>query len=395
MYKLVLSFLFISNFGFAQNVMIGDQIWMSKNLNVTSFRNGDAIPEAKTEKEWEYASQNKQPAWCYINNDPLNGLKYGRLYNWYAVIDPRGLAPEGFHIPSDIEWSELEESLGVDAVKKMKSTNGWKEYGCQTCQGKGDEIIKNCSACKGTQTNSTNPFSSNGSNSSGFCGLPGSFRIDNGTFVKIGVCGNWWSSTDYKNIFAWDRNLNFKGDYLARSISGKGEGKSIRCIKDNEAYKTETESQTLNFFGIDLNKDFYSLTDASAISYDQYQYENPNSKSIPFYPSKSIDLSEFKNMGVPTVVLYFDPGWQGDFHKLQPSFCMASHFYISQDEFNINGYKDFNILLIKLKQLFGEPNKNIVGNEANSVAWTLSNQQIVLSLSVIEKKLFILCLPQR
>ena len=159
--------------------------------------------------------------------------------------------------------------------------------------------------------------------------------------------------------------------------------------------KSTVIAQTITFFGLDLNKDFYSLTDASAISYDQYQFENPNSKSIPFYPSKSIDLSEFKNMGVPTVVLYFDPGWQGDFHKLQPSFCMASHFYISQDEFNINGYKDFNILLIKLKQLFGEPNKNIVGNEANSVAWTLSNQQIVLSLSVIEKKLFILYLPQR
>ena len=73
---------------------------MSKNLNVSRFRNGEIIFEAKTIEEWEKAGENKTPAWCYYNNNPTNGAKYGKLYNWYAVNDIRALAPKGWHIPS-------------------------------------------------------------------------------------------------------------------------------------------------------------------------------------------------------------------------------------------------------------------------------------------------------
>ena len=97
------------------------------NLDVDRFRNGDPIPHAQTEEEWLYAGENGQPAWCYYDNDPKNGKKYGKLYNWYAVNDYRGLAPKGYHIPSDEEWSVLTRFLGgvYIAGDKMKSTTGW------------------------------------------------------------------------------------------------------------------------------------------------------------------------------------------------------------------------------------------------------------------------------
>jgi uncharacterized protein (TIGR02145 family) len=68
---------------------------MAENLDGYRFRNGDPIPEARTKEEWSKAS----PAWCYYENDPENGTKYEKLYNWYALVDPRGLAPEGWHVP--------------------------------------------------------------------------------------------------------------------------------------------------------------------------------------------------------------------------------------------------------------------------------------------------------
>ena len=109
-------------------VTIGKQVWMVENLNVDKFRNGDPIPHAETNEEWEKASDNKQPAWCYYDNDPANDTKYGKLYNWYAVNDSRGLAPAGFHIPSDSEWTVLIDYLGGKEVAgvKMKSTSGWE-----------------------------------------------------------------------------------------------------------------------------------------------------------------------------------------------------------------------------------------------------------------------------
>jgi len=141
----------------AQTVTIGTQVWMTKNLDVSTFRNGDPIPQAKTDEEWVKAGDNKQPAWCYYENDPANGAKYGKLYNWYAVSDSRGLAPVGYHVPSDAEWTLLTDYLGGEekAGDKMKSKQGWAEDG-------------------------------NGTNSSGFSGLPGGNRNSNGSFDLIG-----------------------------------------------------------------------------------------------------------------------------------------------------------------------------------------------------------------
>jgi len=93
-----------SNASVTNNKAVSKATWMAENLNVNKFRNGDAILEAKTKEEWKKANENKQPAWCYYNNDPAKGEKYGKLYNWYAVNDSRGLAPKGCHVPSTDEY---------------------------------------------------------------------------------------------------------------------------------------------------------------------------------------------------------------------------------------------------------------------------------------------------
>ena len=90
-----------------QEIKIGDWYWSTENLKVSKFRNGDSIAEAKTAEQWVKAGEAQKPAWCYYDNDPINGKRYGKLYNWYAVSDPRELAPVGWHIPSDVEWEDL------------------------------------------------------------------------------------------------------------------------------------------------------------------------------------------------------------------------------------------------------------------------------------------------
>jgi uncharacterized protein (TIGR02145 family) len=229
--------------GSYKSVKIGAQTWMAENLNVSSFRNGDPIPEAKTKEEWEKAGKDGKPAWCYYENDQKNGIKYGKLYNWYAVNDTRGLAPAGWHIPTDAEWTTLENQLGDDAGKKMKSTSGWNGYGCRKCDGGSSEFKKICSACKGTQSNSSEPFSGNGTNSSCFSGLPSGYRDYSGPFYFIGKWGSWWSSTEYFFNFewsspeddapnAWRRGLgNLDGDVYRRNGS-KADGFSVRCLRD-------------------------------------------------------------------------------------------------------------------------------------------------------------------
>jgi uncharacterized protein (TIGR02145 family) len=122
----------ISNSSSIPEIKIGNQIWMAQNLNVATFRNGDTIPQVKSMEEWNKACGKEQPAWCYYNNDSKNGEVYGKLYNWYAVADKRGLAPEGWHIPAGYEWHQLYDFLGGrrgKVAKKLKSTSGWEEEG--------------------------------------------------------------------------------------------------------------------------------------------------------------------------------------------------------------------------------------------------------------------------
>ncbi len=193
--------------GASKEVTIGKQVWMTQNLNVDKFRNGDPIPEAKTDEEWTEAGENGEPAWCYYNNNPDNGDRYGKLYNWYAVHDPRGLAPEGWKIPSDEDWSRLTDFLGGGSVAgtKMKSTNFWADNDGE---------------------------SGNGTNESGFSGLPGGYRYDDGTFYSIGESGDWWSSTETSTNLAWYRTLFYVSGGVDWYDVNKGLGFSVRCLRD-------------------------------------------------------------------------------------------------------------------------------------------------------------------
>ncbi len=224
----------VAQTGSYKSIKIGNQTWMTSNLNVSTFRNGEAIPEAKTNEEWKRAGKNKQPAWCYYDNDPKNGAKYGKLYNWYAVNDPRGLAPLGWHVPTDEEWTLLSDYLGGNdlAGKKMKSTSGWNSYGCKRCDGGSSQFKANCTSCKGTQSNSTDPFIGNGSNSSGFSGLPGGTRYTGGNFFEVDGYGYWWSITENGTDYAWSCYLLHSNDNLNRLYAYKAGGWSVRCLRD-------------------------------------------------------------------------------------------------------------------------------------------------------------------
>ena len=208
---LFIAFTVTSVFGNTQTITIGKQVWSTKNLDVSTFRNGDSIPEAKSIEEWNAYTQAEEPAWCYYENDVSYGIKYGKLYNFYAVADKRGLAPKGFHIPTDKEWKKLAEYLGGEdkAGAKMKSKEGWDENG-------------------------------NGTNSTGFSALPGGVRSQpedikfQVEFKGIGKNGGFWSSTIdettdrpvFYYLFSGNGKLN-RANYWRKSISN-----SVRCIKD-------------------------------------------------------------------------------------------------------------------------------------------------------------------
>jgi uncharacterized protein (TIGR02145 family) len=183
-----------------KTVKIGKQEWMSENLNVEHYRNGDVIPQVQSEKKW---SELETGAWCYYENKTINGPSYGKLYNWYAVNDPRGLAPEGWHVPSDSEWTKLTDYLGgaETAGKKMKSASGWYADG-------------------------------NGINSRGFTAFPGGVRFIFGVYDDVGEYGTFWSASEGSSDFAWSRDLDYANSDVSRYYGHKGDGFSVRCVRD-------------------------------------------------------------------------------------------------------------------------------------------------------------------
>ena len=271
--KKLLSLILLLSFTIkAQEIKIGTQTWTTKNLDVSKFRNGEAIPLAKTNAEWELAGQNKQPAWCYYENKGENGTTYGKLYNWFAVNDPRGLAPSGYHIPTDAEWTILTDYLGGDSIAgaKMKSTSGWNSFdgttpckvckdwtdgyregkdACKACANwtedyrggntcklcKDTKIVNaakhNCLSCKNSKTLPAK-ISGNGTNTSGFAGLPGGFRNYDGYFDDVGANGYWWSSSEYYTNFPIYRFLSSNFGYVNRANDNKQGGFSVRCLRD-------------------------------------------------------------------------------------------------------------------------------------------------------------------
>jgi uncharacterized protein (TIGR02145 family) len=196
------------------NVTIGTQIWTTKNLDITTYRDGTPIPQVSDPTAWAALTTG---AWCYYNNDSGNGTTYGKLYNWYAVAgindnaslsNPslrKQFAPIGWHVPSDEDWTTLMDFLGSEAgaggMMKETGTAHW--------------LSPNTEA----------------TNSSGFTVLPGGYRYNNGEFATLGTSGNLWSTLEDSSN-AYYRGLNYNNASTYRNFYSKKFGFSVRCIRD-------------------------------------------------------------------------------------------------------------------------------------------------------------------
>ena len=188
-------------------VTICDQVWMLKNLNVDHYRNGDPIPKVTDDATWNALTTG---AYCYYNNDSVSyAATYGKIYNGYAVRDPRGLAPAGWHIPDNYEWINLRNCVG----------GGFTAGGPLKEAGTAHFISPNEGA----------------TNLSGFTGLPGGGRFEYGFFVGIREAGVWWSSSIYETnpdlILGWVVDTYSEGLGIL-GFSTQAGGASVRCLKD-------------------------------------------------------------------------------------------------------------------------------------------------------------------
>jgi uncharacterized protein (TIGR02145 family) len=182
------------------SVTIGTQTWMLRNLDVTTYRNGDPIPEITDQTQWNNLTTG---AWCYYNNDSANGAIYGKLYNWYAVNDPRGLAPVGYHVPSLAEYILLRDYLG----------------GASIAGG----------ALKETGTTHWQSPNTGATNSSGFTLLGSGVRTF--FFTWLNQYSDSWTSTDggYGGNFVY---AGYSSAGLSNSTTLSTKGSAVRCLKD-------------------------------------------------------------------------------------------------------------------------------------------------------------------
>jgi len=191
----------------SSTIKIGNQIWMTKNLFENHFRNGDLIPYARTEDEWEKAGNEGMPAWCYYENKPENGMEYGKLYNWYAVNDPRGLAPEGWHVPNKRDFKTLLSNFNDDECEDGND------------EGAYDTLIEG--------------------GSSKFSALMGGCCDDDAIFKYIDEKGYWWSSVKDSTNYATSLCVSSYNQNIEIGSHSKWMGLSVRCLRDKVCQETK------------------------------------------------------------------------------------------------------------------------------------------------------------
>ncbi len=210
-------------------VLIGTQCWMKENLKTTKYKNSTAIPNVTNDATWTALTTG---AYCDYNNTPANSNIYGRLYNWYAVSNVNGICPNGWRVPSDADYVQMEESMGVctGTAVGCSGAKGWNgiNEGAKLKED-GTSHWKPANSCGGT------------CNSSGFTALPAGYRgWDNGSWWDINKVGVWWTSTSYDATFSWYRilaatNTNYVRNYLNYNylvMGYKMNGYSLRCLKN-------------------------------------------------------------------------------------------------------------------------------------------------------------------
>lgn len=184
-------------------VKIGSQTWMAENLRVTHYRNGDPIPNVTDSAGWRNLTTG---AYCDYNNDPDVADIYGKLYNWYAVSDSRNIAPVGWHVATDADWTKLTTYLGGESAAGSKL----KEEGT---------------------THWMDP-NSGASNQDDFTALPGGCRYLDSSFRNKGETGYWYTSTESGPSSAWHREMYYNYYDVFRLAQSKTLGFSVRCVKD-------------------------------------------------------------------------------------------------------------------------------------------------------------------
>jgi len=207
-------------------VNIGSQSWMQKNLNVSKYKNGDIIPQVTNATQWAALTTG---AWCWYNNDSATyAATYGKLYNWYAVNDPRGLAPEGWHVPSETEWNKF-----VTYLDPIADT---------TCLGGCNQSLTAGGYMK-TTTLWTTP-NTGATNSSGFSSIPSGVRSFEGLFNSIGGVNILWSTTEFDISSVWYHYLYYINSNLYRFNADKKNGFSVRALRNTPTYLWSTGATT-------------------------------------------------------------------------------------------------------------------------------------------------------
>ncbi len=212
-----------------QTVKIGNQTWMKENLKVTHYRNGDPIPEVQDSLVWVTL---KYGAWCNNENSAQNGNIYGKLYNWNVIRDPRGIAPKGWHVPTDEEWKTLEIFLGMPpATANLKDYRGTTEANSLKLKDTTTYWTLACCPAPGLQKNK-------GTNSSGFSALGGGYRLyfnaggNYTSFQRPTGNAQFWTSTALPDSTAWLRHLCVYHEDIYRSNWSIRNGSSIRLVQD-------------------------------------------------------------------------------------------------------------------------------------------------------------------
>ena len=234
-------------------IIIGNQVWADSNLNVTKFSNGDKIFQATCADEWVRALKNKQPAWCFYNYDENQGLKYGKLYNWYAVYDSRGIAPKGWRIPSSEDFISLVNLVKIENLTNLKSEDLWNyEFLYEMREIDQVDIEVHQDGGKGT-------------NVLGFNGKPSGRCDDKGIFNDLNHFTFFWTKTDVifnslNNINQNEQNLDFisisrekKDEYLLENSNNQEEEKnkqnlvfvfSLQCFTAYNEIKDQSVEET-------------------------------------------------------------------------------------------------------------------------------------------------------
>lgn len=198
-------------------IKIGDQWWMAENLKVAHYRNGEEIPEVTDNTAWSGLSTGAR---CVYDNTESNADTYGYLYNWYAVNDSRNIAPEGWHVPTDEEWKQLEVALGMSQSEADDTV--WRGT------NEGSKLAGRAELWNNHALENNAAFGE-----SGFSALPGGCRFYDGYFGGLGSNADFWSATEASTDVAWARALGYDYSAVGRSGGNKHYGFSVRLVRDN------------------------------------------------------------------------------------------------------------------------------------------------------------------